>query len=91
MEGQRPVGWTSRPRLIIVAGILSVMVAACVDQSQVTTSSITTPASPTDPQSPDQDTTTIPSGASSIEATREDFPEATIIGVLAAEVASKRS
>lgn len=69
------------------------MVAGCVDQSQITTSSIPSPAPPSDTKPPDRDTTTISPGPSDIEATpeglleatREDFPEESIIGVLAAD------
>jgi len=61
------------------------MVAGCVDQGQITTSSIPSPAPPTDTKPPDQDATTISPGPSAIEATREDLPEESIIGVLAAD------
>lgn len=87
------MGRTSLPRLIILAGILWVMVVGCVDQSQIATSSIPSPALPSDTVPPDQVNTTVPPGPSAIEttpeilleATREDFPEESIIGVLAAD------
>lgn len=78
---------------MFLAGVLWVMVAACVGQGQIVTPSIPSSAPSSHTKPPDQVTTTISPGPSAIEttpetlveATREDFPEESIIGVLAAD------